>query len=994
MGCLLFQFPLGVMGQTSGVSNSPTGTPTTLDAVEGVRGGRHWIDQATAAPCSPSEALQRFRLEPGFEVRLVAAEPLVRDPVAIAFDRWGRLFVVEYGDYPSGPEDGGDPLSRVVFLEDVNQDGTADRRHVFADKLHFAHSLMPYDDGFLVAAQTKLLFLKDTDGDHQADVRETWLDGFTPAHPQMQVGNPRWGIDNWVYVNYGPGSVVTRRHPNSKVSLPRKDFRFHPRTFELQPDSGMGQYGNTVDRWGNRFYATNRNPIMATILPPPILHRNPFAVVSIGHADVGPSGGATRVYPLVEMKSNYLSHAGTHTSACGVTAYQGDLFGEEFFDSVFVCEPIGHLVTRTVIQHGGVAMAGRRARQGADFLASTDTWFRPSSLANGPDGALYLADMYRLWVEHPKFLPKDIAERLDWRAGDDRGRIYRIAPESAEPRRFVPPQAGDEIVTLLEDRNAWRQFLGQRLLVQQQDISVTPVVREVLRNSDDETARLHALWTIHGLGQLTLDDTLRSLRDPGAFVRLSGAKLSAEWPTDDAVLRQLAEAANDADPRVRLQVLLTLGGWNQDIVTPLLIQIALRDGRDPWFARALLSSVATRAGPVLTGLVSATSFVEQPHPSAAGLVKDLASVVGARGHANEVRNLLRLVAAPRPRGYWWRVAALNGLGKGLPRQRGALAIRDLSTLLAKPPESLLAPTQRIRELLRTAEKVALDPTQSLVDRVGSIELLAHQSLQNSLVPFERLLSTQQPVAIQSAVIEVIANNGSEAAAELVLSRWTRLGPSVRPSALAFLLRRPSTTRMALSAMASGDVSPASLSIEQRLRLLRHSDTTIQQNALQLFGGAVSADRQKIVQQYHSALTIQGSVAEGRTVFRRVCAKCHRVHGVGHLAGPDISDVRNRAPAALLYDILDPNAKVEPRFALYVVTTRDGRVFEGLIRAESPQAVVLRMPEGKEQEIDRSDIEHIRATNVSLMPEGIEKEISLQQMADLLEFLKTRNVGAQ
>ncbi len=179
--------------------------------IEANRGGRHWVDDETAPPKSPQETLKSLQVEPGVEVQLFAAEPLVVDPVAITFDQHGQMYAVEYGDYPIGPPEGGDPLSRIVMLEDTDHDGHADRRHVFADKLNFAHSAMAYDGGLLVGAQTEILFLKDTDGDHVADVREVLFDGFTPAHPQMQIGNPRWGLDNWVHLNYGPGKVTRHR---------------------------------------------------------------------------------------------------------------------------------------------------------------------------------------------------------------------------------------------------------------------------------------------------------------------------------------------------------------------------------------------------------------------------------------------------------------------------------------------------------------------------------------------------------------------------------------------------------------------------------------------------------------------------------------------------------------------------------------------------------------------------------------------------------------
>ena len=972
---------------------SPSNRTTALEVIESSRQGRHWVDADLEPALPPEDSLAAITIEPGFDIELYAAEPLVVDPVAIAFDELGKMYVMEYGDYATGPPEGGQPLSRIVILEDTDADGKADRRHVFADHLDFAHSIMAYRGGILAGAKTKILYLKDTDGDHVADVRETLFDGFVPAHAQMQIGCPTWGIDNWVYLNYGPGKVSSARDPDHLVELPRKDFRFHPRTLRFESDSGLGQYGNTVDRWGRRFYCTNRNPIMTTFLPPAVVDRNPFHSIPVAHYDVAPSGGESRVFPLAVMRSNYLSHVGTHTSACGTTAYLGDLtpsdgLGKGFTESVFVCEPIGHLVTRSIIKNDGVKLTAERAQPKSDFIASTDTWFRPASLATAPDGSLLLADMYRQLVEHPKFFPQDIVAKLDWRAGDDKGRIYRVVPTGATPRAFIPPDSVHDQVELLRDANGWRQYLGQRLLVENQSRGAAGEVRSLLDHRS-ATTRLHAMWTLHGLDRLRTDDVLQGLRDEEPVVRIDALKLARPFLSQPKIFDAVSDLAKDADTRVRFHVALALSASDSARATETLSRLALRDATDSAFADGLLSSAKTRSGRILDHLVSSTAFAAEGNANRIRLVRQLASIVGSRGDVAELRALLRRLAIDEGTNGWWRAAAISGLGAGLPRHRGNLGKLTLAKLATHPPEPLADAAKVLRGVFQEHDDIARDRRRSVADRAAAIELLSFRSIHESKETLSDLLSSEQPVQVQVAAMNALSRGGTAQAAAIAIDQWPRLGPAVRATALNLILRRTASTKRALAAMQRGNMNKSALSIDQRVRLLKHSDPSIRDVASRLFGGAVSSNRQEVAKRYEKALTMKGSVADGHKVFSRICAACHRVDGKGHDAGPDLSDTRNRSRPALLYDILDPNSKVEPRFAAYSVLTVDGQLYNGLVVSESSEAVVLKMAEGKQQTIGRAEIDEIKVSDVSLMPEGIEKDVSLQQMADLLEYLKQR-----
>jgi len=987
----------------SSVSAQEDTRPDALRSIEATRGGRHWVDAKTQPPKSPEESRQAFEVEPGVQIELFAAEPLVMDPVAIAFDELGRAFVVEYGDYPIGPEDGGDPLSRVVVLLDTDNDGRADTRHVFADKLTFAHSLLPWNDGILVGAQTQLLFLKDTDNDLKADERTILYDGFLPAHPQMQIGNPRWGFDNWIYCNYGPGKITSPQRPGEEVQMPRSEFRFNPLTREFGPAAGLGQFGNTIDNFGNRFFCTNRNPIMTSLLPLDVVQRNPFAVIPDPKYDVGPSGGDTRVYPLVEMKSNYLSHAGTHTSACGVTAYHGDLFGSDFDHSVFVCEPIGHLVTRSIVRPEGARLQATRAREKADFLASSDTWFRPASLATGPDGALYLADMYRLWVEHPKFLPPEIAAKLDWRAGEDRGRIWKMYPAGGPPKKYRPPESTADLVGLLEDTNGWRRQLGQRLLVERQLTGHVPQLRTMLRVHQRWITRLHALHTLEGLGALRDEDLsggdepsgiLDGLGDVSPEVNFHAIQIAASrLARSPAITSAVCRLASHKSPRVRFAVATALGESDSSEATEALIEVARRDGGDSAIATAILTSVRDRSGKVLVGLLSQLDSETRPNDLPLNLIRDLATVAGARGDIEELKQVLALFSdsstatGGNSSEAAWHSAIVTGLATGLPRHRGSLGRVSLASVLNNPPQQLADSVAGIRSVLDQVATTALNRAVGPGARTAAIELLGYQSFAETETTFRKLLASDQPGTVQQAAMNSLQRSGGAAAADIVLDQWPSLGPDVRSTGLALLLRRVDSTLATLNAMRDGSVNPAIVGIDQRVRLMKHSNEQIRELAANLFGGAVSENRREVAETYKAALKLKGDITRGEAVFKRVCSKCHRINGQGHQVGPDISDVRNRSFEALLFDILDPNSKVEPRFTDYALITVDGRVFNGLMVSESAEVVVLRQAENKEQVVPRADIDELRSTSKSLMPEGVEKEVTVEQMADLLTFLK-------
>jgi putative membrane-bound dehydrogenase-like protein len=981
-----------------------------LSVIESTRGGRHWVDLPTAPPKSPEESQSCFQIEPGVKIELVASEPMVLDPVWVTFDHWGRMFVAEYADYPTGPADqSAPPLSRIVLLEDSDGDTVMDRRHLFAEQLNFCHSIMAFRDGLLAGTKDSIVYFKDTDGDNKADVREALFSGFHSPHPQMQVGCPQWGIDNWIYLTYGPGKVSRasdillnslfgagqgvaplETSVQSQRDIPNKDFRFCALTLDFGPTSGFGQYGNTIDAWGRRYFCTNRNPVITAPISPEQFRRNPYWIAAQDQYDVAPSGEQSVVYPAVEMRSNYLSHAGTYTAACGTTAYLGDLLGDQFASSLFVCEPIGHLITRYVVEPQGAQMVACRARENADFLTSTDSWFRPTSLASGPDGALYMADMYRLWVEHPQFLPPQVAKRLDLRAGQDRGRIWRIVPadKSRQRKAFQLNDTPQALAAMLGHPNGWHRQLAQRLLVERQVQAAAPLLREMIR-SDSNSHAVHAsLWTLHGLRCLTSSDVSQAMESTHARVRDAAVRLAAEHLIDQSVVQTATKLAEDPDALVRFQTALTLGQLNDHQTTSALAKIAAADHQQPWTVNAILTSAQGRSAEILAAMQNNWNRdTSPPNGETTRLARQLSECTGAEGNVEQLQILLQAIVQPNHALDWWNMTLLSGLASGLNRYQGEMGKLSLQTLLDQPPAALTKLATQIQQMVRGLPNLAFDNSAEQSDRLAAMELLGYLPSLQSEGSIEQLLDTSQPGEIQLSALRSLRKQPVEEWSRQIIQRWAALGPQVRTEAVAMQLGHKTSTLQALHAMLDGQLESAILSVDQRALLLAHPNSEIRQLAEKVIGSGASADRQAVVQQYWPAARMSGHSVSGQTVFDRVCASCHRVAGRGKSVGPDLSDSRSRSREALLVDIIDPNHRIDPQYLAYQVLTHDGQVYQGQLQAETSEAIVLMQPGGHQQTVLRTEIEQMKVGGRSLMPDGVEKDVTLEQMADLIEFLK-------
>lgn len=529
---------------------------------------------------SPAEAVTSLRLPDGFTATLVAHEPQVINPVAFDWSPDGRLWVVEMRDYPTGLDGHGQPGGIIKVLTDVGGDGTYEQTTVFAENLPFPTGVMPWRQGVLIAAAPHILYAADTDGDGRADTREVLFTGFEPGNQQHRFNGFEWGLDGWIYAANGDsGGTVSSVKTGKSLSISGRDVRFRPDTGEIETVSGMTQYGLRRNNWGHWF--GNNNPVWLwqVTLPEHYLRRNPQLAVKRVRRELANYPNSTRVFPAsppMERPNQpwSLNHV---TSACSPTPYRDDLFGPDFADSVFIAEPVHNAVHREVLVRDGSGWHSRRATGEAqrEFLASTDNWFRPVFLRTGPDGALWVADMHRIVLEHPEWISPEMQARLDVRAGADAGRIYRIAPTGAVPRR-VPNFATGDTATLaaaMNHSNGWQRDTVHRLLLQKNDRAAIPPLRALLTPAVAPEVRLQALAALGGLGGLEDAVLLTALADPHPWVRCEALR-QCEADAGEAVFPAVAALAQDPDPAVRLQVAFSLGAWPADRAVPVLAGIA------------------------------------------------------------------------------------------------------------------------------------------------------------------------------------------------------------------------------------------------------------------------------------------------------------------------------------------------------------------------------------------------------------------------------------
>ena len=976
------------------------------------------VAMAAAHPCAgdtpPADGLVHH---PDVRVELWASEPMVVDPVALAFAPDGSCYVVEMRDYPLGIDGQGTPGGTVRRLRDTDGDGRADEAVLFAEGLSYPTSVLPWLDGVLVCAPPEVLYLEDTDGDGRADRRETVLAGLVRGVTDSNANSLLFGIDGLVHLANGGngGRAETPGAEGAAIDLRGADVAFDPATGRVRRTfKSGGGFGLVTDDAGHSFTTYNLDHLQERLVPIEQLERagdvEPFAPT----ANISDHGESAPLFPVsaAATRPNHPEQAGRFSSAGGMGFIDGAPFSERLAASVLVCDVVTNVVHRDRLVADGAAFRGTRApeEQASEFLASTDPAFRPVTIQPGPDGALYLADMQRDVIEHPDYIPAAVRSRHGGRAGADRGRIWRILPRDGLPDTAPPrPHDAAALVADLGHPFRWRRDTAHRLLVSRHPGAAREALEEAARRGPSAEARLRAWRILAATGRLPADGPAAAAADPSPWVRETAVALAS----DD--VRIPVRLLDDPDPRVRFAAALALDGVEAEGKREALGRYMAGAIPDRWARRALFLAADSDARVLL-----AQAWREGPawgdRPGYADTLHGLAyaAAAGNAGGAGEgdggvaaeaAALLTRPAVAPDAAAAvlsglvaGWRrhpasrpgaeaIAGLLEAGLAAGGKRGALESLRLAALVGAP----LPP--RGQELVAGAAVTLADsrPGDAAEGIREAIRILAAVPGEGDDAVLLALLAAERPAEVQREAIDALAARRSPALGAALVARWGVLDPSIRTDVVARLVADRSAHDALLGALERGDVTlgELNLDLEQRRALIHNAGPAIGARAAALFDDDEYGGRAAIVEEWLARLPAEGDAAAGGAVFRERCASCHLLRGTGHRVGPDLEGLARRSVEDIVTHVLDPDMAINPGYVACVVETNDGRAFTGLLVSRAADAVTLRRPGGEETTLPAEEIADLRVLSRSLMPRGLEAGLSPAELRDLVAFLQDR-----
>jgi putative heme-binding domain-containing protein len=946
----------------------------------------HGQDSVPGPALSPQEAIKRMTVPDGFSVELVAAEPDIVNPVAMTFDERGRIWITESLEYPR--RSAGPGRDRIKILEDTDGDGKADKFTIFAEGLNIPSGIAVGHGGVWVANAPDILFYKIGPDGKAAGQPEVVVTGFGRSDTHELPSSLTWGPDGWLYGLNGVFNPSRVKQGDKEFAFTCALFRIHPKTHEFQLfcEGTSNPWGIAWDSEGSAF-------VSACVID----HLWHLTETGYYHRQGGPYPPFT--WPL----GSIVKHRHQKAAYCGLHFFDSDAYPPQYRDKLYMGNIHGSCINCDELTRDGSTYF---ARPRPDFLSANDAWFMPVSQKTGPDGCLYVLDWYDRYhcYQDANRDPAGI-DRL-------RGRLYRIRYKNTPraPRFDLNKEIDEQLIDRLRSPNVFYRDLAQRLLCERSQAETrTKLEKLVLDDKAPRKARMHALWTLVGMGPLDGTFHERLLSHPDVTYRAWGVRAAGNQGKVEAALRaKVLALTHDPSPDVQLQVAIAarklqgpeaiatlldvLSACGEDKLIPVIVWQNLHPLLEEQ-AEPFLSLAATRKSPALTRMMPrvverilgrrktpprllVTLFAlltegKLADVRTAGLCLGVLANKVQTGEINgEQANTLRQLLAPHLR--------------HLLEDSSRSALRMEAALLAVSLKDPLG-----REIVR---QCCRDKGQPETVRLRALEALIAIHDDSVLDTAASLLADRKANSLpfRAQVLAALGKLEDRHVSATVLDAYERMEPELQPKAIELLTQRAAWGKQLLQAVADKKIPSAALNVNQVRKLLASKDAELVKQVRAIWGSVREGrnpEREKVVQEMSSFLRKnRGDARAGVIVFKNLCGQCHKIHGDGVEVGPDLTGNGRASFEQLISNVFDPSLVIGAAYQATTIETKQGRVLTGLVIEDSKQRVVLKLQGGKLETIPRGDIEEIRVSPVSLMPEGIENQLKPKEIADLFAFL--------
>lgn len=927
-------------------------------------------------PLGPKEALATIQVPDGWKIEQIATEPLVQDPVNISFGADGKVWVVEMGDYPNGGKPG-----RVKWLSDEDGDGKLDKSVVFLDNLEYPAGVYAWRDGVVVACAPDVFFARDTNGDGVADERQVLLSGFALANTQHRVHGFTYGLDHKLYFGVGSDAKEINLHAidGSKKSIDIRDvdLALDADRRLLTTESGETQFIRSQTPYGEWFGNDNTHPVYHFVYDRQWIQKNAPRPRSLYLYSTTPAA-SPEVFPLSQPldRFNDPDTANRFTSVCSTIFASGPGSGAKMDGAAIVCEPVHNLVARFKMEREGISWKANRfpEDQRADWVRSTDPWFRPVRVVNAPDGTIWVLDMYRRVIEHPTWIPEEWLARLDVRAGQDQGRIYRVYQEGYKPNNKLSMANAsiDALVRMLGDESAAIADLAQQQLIwnHASNQKLFELLQTELRSSDSPRTRVRAIAILLYLNKMTSSDWSVAMGDKDARVlkfALHSMSRMDNLPADAAALIQLALNTGHAkaDPSVAMELVFMGGNYAPDAVNSV-VQLLKTHHR----VRGMDTLVDFVANEKVDGLVDA--LLRESDDSTNIYLERLIPRVSSQGQSRIVKSIEQSTG-----------------------ERPAWHYRFARQLSKQTKTTVTISTSILDSLHQQAKATLVREESPAVSKNAALEFCLSKMSDASTEEMESLLGLAQRVTdkdFAGGILDGVYRLGAGTYSRL-LKFCIDASPSNKSKIISLMVSQPKSAKILLEAMVANQLDLKSVQPSQIEYLRSQKDSELKKLVITLFGKDDATNRSELLATYTSQWPKDSSIENGRKMFEQHCAVCHRERDVQGekqpSVGPALEALNHWTNEAWLVAILDPSRSVDTKYQRVLLRTTSDELVSGLVLRDINGTLEIMTTDGRVQQIDRSTIDEEKTSALSLMPDGFEKVLTPQHVSDIVRFLRSQ-----